>query len=107
MSLVAFAQTLGGALFLTFAQTCFSGALPTSLAKYAPGVSAGHVEEAGASGFREAIPKESISGVIEAYNDALNKVFYIAAAAAATCFVFAWGIGWKDIRKKKVVEPAA
>jgi hypothetical protein len=107
MSLVSFAQTLGGSLFLAFAQTCFSGALPKSLATHAPGVSHELVEQAGASGFRDVIPKESLTGVIEAYNDSLNQVFYIAAAASAVCFVFAWGMGWKDIRKKKVVEPAA
>jgi hypothetical protein len=107
MSLVSFSQTLGGALFLAFAQTAFSTALPTTLQKHAPGISSQLVEEAGASGFRAAVPQESVKGVVLAYNEALQHVFYIAAAASVTCFFFAWGIGWKDIRKKKVVEPAA
>ena len=107
MSLVAFTQTLGGALFLTFAQTAFSTALRTELPKQAPGVSALVVETAGATGFRAIVPSSSVDGVIESYSVAVSHVMYIATGSAAACFVFAWGIGWKDIRKKKVVEPAA
>jgi hypothetical protein len=107
MSLVSFSQTLGGALFLAFAQTCFSSVLPPALARHAPGVSSELVENAGASGFRSAVPKEMVHGVVQAYSDSLQKVFYISTGASVVCFVFAWGIGWKDIRKKKVVEPAA
>ncbi|KAG9233292.1 major facilitator superfamily [Amylocarpus encephaloides] len=107
MSLVAFAQTLGGALFLTFAQTAFSTALRTELPMLAPGVSALVVETAGATGFRAIVPSGSVDGVIESYSVAITHVLYVATGSAAACFCFAWGIGWKDIRKKKVVQPAA
>jgi hypothetical protein len=40
-------------------------------------------------------------GVLKAYNQSVNHIFYLAAAFAATTFVFSWGMGWKDIRKQK------
>jgi hypothetical protein len=39
IALVVFSQTLGGAIFLAFAQTIFSHSLVTGLAEYAPTVS--------------------------------------------------------------------
>jgi len=107
MSLVAFCQTLGGALFLSFAQTGFNTGLGEALHQYAPEVSAAEVAAIGATQFRHLLPKESIPGVIKSYNQSINHVFYIAAGAAVASFVVAWGIGWKSIKKPKTVKPEA
>jgi len=45
--------------------------------------------------------------VLEAYNKSINHVFYLAAASAAATFVFCWGMGWKNIKKAKKVQPEA
>lgn len=97
----------GGALFLTFAQTGFSSGMRSTLQKFAPEVSALTIEKAGAVGFRAIVPQASLPGVIQSYNDSINQVFYIAAGCGFVSFVLAWGIGWKSIKKPKVVEPAA
>ncbi|TVY51983.1 Efflux pump mlcE [Lachnellula cervina] len=105
MSIIAFCQTLGGAMFLSFAQTGFNTGLKEALHQYAPEVSAEAVAAAGATGFRHIIPAPSVPGVIHAYSQAINHVFYIAAGAAAASFVASWGIGWKSIKKAKTVKP--
>ncbi|KAH7310218.1 MFS multidrug transporter [Rhexocercosporidium sp. MPI-PUGE-AT-0058] len=107
MSLVAFSQTFGGAIFLSVAQTGFGSALRDALHKHAPEVSPAVVAQAGATGFRAVIAKASIPGVIEAYSTAVAHAFYIASGASVACFVFAWGMGWKSIKKAKVAEPAS
>jgi len=107
MSLVAFAQTFGGALFLSFAQTDFNSSLKQALRKFAPEVSSEAVAAAGATDFRHLIPKDSVQGVIEAYSESVSNVFYIAAGCAVACFVLSWGIGWKSVKKPKTVAPEA
>lgn len=92
-------------MFLSFAQTGFNTGLKEALHQYAPEVSAEAVAAAGATGFRHIIPAPSVPGVIHAYSQAINHVFYIAAGAAAASFVASWGIGWKSIKKAKTVKP--
>jgi hypothetical protein len=36
-----------------------------------------------------------------AYSKSVDRVFYLATGTGVGWFCFAWGMGWKDIRKKK------
>jgi len=107
MSLVAFCQTFGGTLFLTFAQTIFSHSLVEGLKKFAPTVDAQAVIAAGASAIRQVVEPDQVEGVVEAYNLGINRNFYLAAGAAVGTFVFCWGMGWHSVKKKEVVTPEA
>ena len=104
MALVIFFNTFGGALFLSFAQTAFTNGLRTYIPQYAPGVNAQSVIAAGARAIKSTVPKDSIHGVLQAYNKRINHTFYIAAACAAMTFVFCWGLGWKSVKKPAKVN---
>ena len=106
MALVLFSSTLWGAMFLTFASTIFTNSLKTLIPQYAPGVNPHIVIEAGASGFRKVISGKDLANVLVAYAKSVNRVFYLNVGTVCVCFVFAWGMGWKDIRKKKQVSKA-
>jgi hypothetical protein len=103
MSLVVFTQMFGGTLFLAFAQTIFSRGLSTGLAKYAPTVNVRTVVEAGATGIKNVVKPEEVTGVLKAYNLAINHDFYLAAGSAVAFFACSWGMGWHSIKKKKEV----
>ncbi|RDL38696.1 Uncharacterized protein BP5553_03036 [Venustampulla echinocandica] len=107
MGLGIFCQSIGGALFLSFAQTIFSTSLVDALPDFAPEVDAQAVINAGAAGARDIVSKALLPGVLLAYNQAVSHVFYLAAGASAVAFVFSWGMGWKSVKKAKVVTPAA
>jgi hypothetical protein len=107
MSLVIFGQTLGGAVFLALAQTVFTNGLIATLHTTAPNVNPQTVIDAGASGIRAAVSSTALPGVLSAYNKAINETFYLGAGASVACFFFAWGMGWKSIKKPKVVKPEA
>ena len=62
---------------------------------------------AGATAIRTAIAADNVPGVLLAYSKSVDRVFYLAVGAAVGCFIFAWGMGWKDIRKKKAVKGEA
>jgi hypothetical protein len=107
MSLVIFSQTIGGTLFLTFAQTIFSQGLLDGLKKYAPAVNPQTVITAGATAFRNVVDPKEIAGILNAYSTAINHVFYLVAASSVGVFVTAWGLGWVNIKKKKSEVPEA
>ncbi len=104
MSTVMFSQTFGGAVFLTLAQVIFSNSLHTDLPKYVPSVDPQVVIGAGATAIRDVVSAADLPGVLLAYSNGIDRVFYLAAAASVTSFFVAWGMGWKDIRSKKKVE---
>ncbi|KAJ5785989.1 MFS general substrate transporter [Penicillium pulvis] len=96
-----FCQTFGGALWLSFASTVFNAGLANLLPIYAPDVSFAEVTSAGVSGIRSVIPHSSLDGVIMAYNNAVQHVFYMVAGTATAAFVVSWGLGWKSVKKRR------
>ncbi len=102
-----FSQNMGAALFVSFAQTILSTTLVHELPILAPGINTEAVIAAGASSFREVVPKALLRGVLLAYDQAIHRVFYLAAGSAAAGFVACWGMGWKSVKKPKVQQPEA
>jgi hypothetical protein len=71
----------------------FSNSLTDRLHHLAPHVNPEIVFVAGASGFRDVVPKAALSGVILSYSKAVDDVFYLTVGAAAAAFVVCWGMG--------------
>jgi len=107
MALTVFSQSFGAAVFLSIAELIFSNSFRDLLTKKAPSVNAQKVVEAGATAFRQIVPSSDLAGVLDAYADSIDRVFYMAAAMAAACFVFAFGMGWKNLKKKPAAPSKA
>jgi hypothetical protein len=105
ITFVVFTSLFGGVIWLSFAQTTLNNGLSAALPKYAPDLSSKEIASLGATSFRAVLPEAVIPGVIMAYNEAVVRVFYLAAACAVAAFVFSFGIGWKSVRKVKVAGP--
>ena len=79
----------------------------SGLGKYAPSVSAEAALAAGggAQAVRSLVPQGSseLGGVLRAYSDSVDNVFYLLAGFAVLTVGFSFGMGWKDIRKNKPV----
>ena len=74
-SLLAFSQYLGGAIFISAANTLFNNVLVTSLHNFAPHVYAQAVIDAGATGFRNVVTASDLPLVLLAYNRAVVQTF--------------------------------
>ena len=107
MALIIFAQTFGGAIFLSFAETDFSNGLTKGIRAFAPDISVEAVIAAGASAVREVVPQPELVGVLQAYNQAIRHVFYLAAGSAAATLIFCWGLGWRSVKKARAVGAEA
>ncbi|KAI4249995.1 MAG: hypothetical protein LQ352_005454 [Teloschistes flavicans] len=93
-------QSFGAATFLSFAETIFSNSFSTLLPQRVPAVNVQAVIDAGATGFRKFVSKTDLVGVLAVYAKSIDRVFYLAAGMGAGCFLFAWGMGWKNLKKK-------
>ncbi|CAI7662021.1 unnamed protein product [Penicillium glandicola] len=102
VSMLSFSQSLGQALFLTLAQAIFLNSLKSALSAYAPSEDPRAVIAAGAGAIRTAVSKDKLPGVLVAYSQGIDHVFYLATGIAICCFCVAWGMGWKTIRKRQV-----
>lgn len=106
MALVTFSQSLGAAVFLSLGETIYSNSFGNLISEYAPSVNVQDIIHAGATGFRKFVSGADLESVLTAYAKSIDRVFYMAAGLAAGSFVFAWGMGWKDLRKKEEVSKA-
>jgi hypothetical protein len=102
MSMIMFTGMLGGALFLSFSTTIFTQSLRQQIPIQDPQVDAQAIIAAGATEFRKILSPSDLGGVLIAYAKSIDRVFYLITAFTAVSFFLAFGLGFKDIREKKV-----
>lgn len=105
MAVTVFSQSFGASVFLSLAETIFSNSFKTLISKYAPSVDGQSVIAAGATRFRNIVTGPELAGVLTAYAKSIDRVYYLAAGMGVGCFIFAFGMGWKDLRKKAPPKP--
>ena len=104
-SVIMFAQTFGGALFIGVAQNVFTNRLLKNLLENVPTLDPALVLSTGATSLKGAVTDQDPSllpGVLSAYNSAIVQTFYVSLAMAAMSIVGAAGIEWKSVKGKKI-----
>ncbi|ROT37737.1 MFS general substrate transporter [Sodiomyces alkalinus F11] len=86
-------QMLGGALAPSAGQNLFTDGLLRSLNEV--GIDAAAVVAAGGRPFRELVPPERMSAVVDAFNSALRNMFWVALAAPALAWIVSWAMEWR------------
>ena len=90
MSLLMFTQFIGTAVFLVIANTIFTQSLKSELASEAPNVNAEAIIDAGATAFRQFVSPADLPGVLLAYSNSIDRVFYLVAASGVLGFATSW-----------------
>jgi hypothetical protein len=107
---VNFFQTLGGALFISVAQTLFQNGLLSGIEKNAPQLPAQRFLQSGATQIREILAElhqeDALDAVLQAYVDGLTHCYWITTACAIAAFFLACGLQWKSIKKGHGQEKA-
>lgn len=102
-SMIMFAQTLGGALFVSVAQNIFSNLLIQNLTRAAPSVPPSLVTSTGAIDLKNVINKTYLPGILAAYNRALTRTWFVSVAMAAVSVIGVAAVDWRiSVRKKPV-----
>lgn len=106
-AMMMFAQTLGGALFISVAQNVFTNQLIKNLQSVVPDLDPGIVLVTGATELKSVIPQEHLAGVLVAYNDTLMQTFYVSVATASLSILGAAFVQWKSMKGKNIQMAAA
>jgi hypothetical protein len=97
-AMLLFAQTLGGSLTLSGAQSGFLNTIIKNLPTTAPGVDPLAVVFTGATDIRKAFPTAVIPGILRAYMDGLRVAFALGVAAAGGMMVTALISKWHNLK---------
>jgi hypothetical protein len=106
-AMMIFAQTCGGAVFVSVAQNIFSNLLIQNLVKAAPDVDPSIVVSTGAINLKNVVNKEFLPGVLVAYNRALTQTWFVSVATAAVSIIGVVVIDWRISVKKELMDVAA
>ncbi|KAJ7823614.1 MFS transporter [Mycena olivaceomarginata] len=101
-SIQMFAQTLGGALFISVGQNVFQNKLISGLVARVPSVDPAIIFLAGATNLKNAVDPKFITEVISVYNDALVTAFQVGIAMAGVSIVGALAMEWKSVKGKNI-----
>ena len=99
-SLMLFAQTLFGAIFVSVGQNVLDSQLAKRLAGISD-VSPQQIENAGVTGILEIIPSQYHDAVLEAYNGSLRVCFQVALAMACIALLGGLGMEWRSVKKQQ------
>jgi hypothetical protein len=108
IAFMIFCQNFAGAIFVVIAEVIFTRRLEEEIKVHAPSVSIQDALAAGASSkaVRALVPAGSpeLEGVLLAFSNSLDKVFYLLMGCCLAGLIAALGMGWVDTRKKEKVE---
>ncbi len=100
ITIITFAQFLGGAVFVTVCQAVLSNTLRAQLSSKIPGLDIGKLSQTGATDLSQLVPKDKLPVLLAAYNEALVNVFYCALAMSCAAFIAAFFLEWRTMRKQ-------
>ena len=99
VSLMFLAQSLGGAVFVSIAQSIFTNSLISGL--IVSGLDPINVTNIGATEIRNKVATNDLSAVLLAYNSALTNAYNVALAMACFSIVGALAVEWRSVKGKK------
>ncbi|EFW99912.1 major facilitator superfamily transporter multidrug resistance [Grosmannia clavigera kw1407] len=97
MTFVIFCQYIGPAISLTAFNTILDSRLQVELHRLVPDINPGLVLKNGATGFRKVVSTQDLPGVLKAYSNSLDIIFYVIAGAGCIVFFSGFGMGWNNL----------
>lgn len=98
---VIFAQTLGGAIFISAGQNIFTNKLLSNFHTMVPQLDPAVILATGATELRSIVHPDLVHAVIVAYNGALVRVFYLAVSLACLTIFGSLGMQWRSVKETK------
>ncbi|KAJ3536838.1 hypothetical protein NM208_g6555 [Fusarium decemcellulare] len=103
VSLMFFAQSLGGSVLVCVGQAVFNNELRSRLSSF-DGIDVAKIVGAGATQLRNVIPADLLSDVLVEYNASLRNYFYVGLGAACFAILPSLGVEWKNVKGKEFVH---
>ncbi|OGM45261.1 hypothetical protein ABOM_006457 [Aspergillus bombycis] len=104
-SLVVFARSLGGAIFVSVGQNIFSNRIITGMRAQVPELDPSIVLQSGATDLRRTVMQAAsgrtgtvVTRVLEIYNNAIVQTFVVALALACVSILCVMGVEWRSLK---------
>ena len=108
ISFMMFSQNLGGAVFISVAQSLFTDELARELVGIPElGLSKKQIVEMGATTIRGLVEGGALEILLEYYRVAIRNAFLVGLALACFSAVGALGVEWRSVKEKKEKVVAA
>lgn len=105
-AVMLFAQLGGGAIFVSVAETVFTGELVKRIkAMGLTGLDPQQLISVGATQFRSIIPAEDLDQVLEAYNASLVRAYRVGLIMACLSVIGPLGMKWMNVKKSEMPPP--
>ncbi|CAI7601261.1 unnamed protein product [Penicillium glandicola] len=104
-AVIIFAQTLGGAVFISVGQNIFQNQFAHVMHMEDPSVDVATVLSAGTTTLRKHLPAEQLPAVLKSYNSAITQAFYVGVALAALSSIGTVALEWKSVKKPRNTTP--
>ena len=105
-AMMFFAQTLGGSVSVSVANSIFNNILSEDLRKI-PDVNADLVTHVGATDLRNMISERLLPSVLLAYNNAIRGAFHVGVAVTCATVFGALAMEWKNLKTVAAAQQAA
>ncbi|CAP96439.1 hypothetical protein E8E15_007411 [Penicillium rubens] len=104
-AVITFAQTLGGAIFISVGQNIFQNQFAHTMHLEDPSVNVATVLSAGTTTLRKYLPAEQLPAVLRSYNTAITQAFYVGVALASLSCIGTIALEWKSVKKPRNTTP--
>lgn len=104
VSLMFFAQGLGGSIWLAISQAIFNHSLVSKLQNIKD-LDSAMIVKSGATELRNIVPATLLPAVLQAYNEALSDTFKVAVGCAAASIVAGLTMEWRNLKGLKQGGP--
>lgn len=104
-SLIVFARSLGGAIFVSAGQTVFSNHIVSGMLSRVPELDPSVIIQSGAANLQQTVSRTTlgrvdiVARVLKVYNDAILQTFVVALALACVSIVGAVGVEWRTVKR--------
>ncbi|RVX71249.1 hypothetical protein B0A52_04823 [Exophiala mesophila] len=106
-AIILFFQTMGGAIWISAAQSIFTNKLISGVASNAPGVNTGLVLATGATDLRHVFSGADLDGIVEAYMEGLRGGYGICIACTALAVFVSFAPRWESLKGKIKLDAGA
>lgn len=110
-SLVVFARSLGGAIFVSVGENVFSNHIVSGMRARVAELDPSVVLQSGATGLQQTVRQaasgqadKAVARVLEIYNDAIVQTFVVALALACVSIIGAVGVEWRTVKSSPKEE---
>lgn len=106
-AMILFAQTIGGAFFVSAGQVALSNVLQSAILKHAPSVRPADVLSVGVTEIRSHFAPDVVPQIVASYMDGLQAAYAIAIAASGIAVLFACACKFTNLKGKVQMGGAA